>query len=130
MFLIPKLETVTGQLYARMFEAYPAVRAFFADDLTEQQDKLVDTLAALLDSIENREGAEKALRELGKRHVEFGATTELYQWLMVELTELIRVGIEGANLPNLVETIGLWKELIEGACQEMMIGAESQSTTS
>jgi hemoglobin-like flavoprotein len=62
--------------YARLFAAHPQVRPMFPADMTAQKAKLLDTLAIVMSSLADPQGNIQRLRELGVRHVGYGARPE------------------------------------------------------
>jgi methyl-accepting chemotaxis protein len=65
--------------YARLFAAAPAVKPLFAGtDLKKQKTMLLGTLVLLRKSLRNLDAIVPKLRELGARHVAYGARPEHY----------------------------------------------------
>ena len=65
--------------YARLFAAAPAVKPLFAGtDLRRQKGMLLAALVLLRKSLRNLDAIVPALRELGARHVNYGARPEHY----------------------------------------------------
>ena len=65
----PISETAAVLFYDRLFEIAPAVRAMFPADMTEQRKKLMATLAAVVNGLNNLESILPAASALAKRHV-------------------------------------------------------------
>lgn len=75
----PRGEELMHEFYTRLFEAAPAVRPLFADtDLQRQKTMLLGTLVLLRKSLRDLEAIVPKLRELGARHVAYGARPEHY----------------------------------------------------
>jgi methyl-accepting chemotaxis protein len=65
--------------YANLFAAAPAVQPLFADtDLAQQKAMLLGTLVLLRKSLRNLDAIVPKLREMGARHVAYGARPEHY----------------------------------------------------
>ena len=65
--------------YGRLFEAAPAVRPLFAGtDLKRQKGMLLAALVLLRRSLRDLDSVTPALRDLGARHVRYGAQPEHY----------------------------------------------------
>ena len=65
--------------YARLFAAAPAVKPLFAGtDLKKQKTMLLGTLVLLRKSLRDLDAIVPKLRELGARHVAYGAAPEHY----------------------------------------------------
>jgi nitric oxide dioxygenase len=76
--LLTKGDQLTTTFYALLFERYPAVRRLFPADMTQQRAKLAQALAWIVMRLDHREESIPALRELGRRHVAYGASPEHY----------------------------------------------------
>jgi methyl-accepting chemotaxis protein len=75
----PRGERLVDTFYARLFAAAPAVKPLFAHtDLRRQKTMLLGTLVLLRKSLRNLETITPKLRELGARHVSYGAEPEHY----------------------------------------------------
>ncbi|HEY1277497.1 MAG TPA: globin family protein [Thermoleophilaceae bacterium] len=75
----PRGEELVETFYSRLFAAAPAVRPLFdAADMNEQRAKLLGTLVLLRKSLRDLDAIVPKLRELGARHVAYGAHAEHY----------------------------------------------------
>jgi hemoglobin-like flavoprotein len=75
----PRGDELVDVFYARLFEAAPAVRPLFAHtDLRRQKAMLLATLVLLRKSLRDLGAIVPKLRELGARHVHYGARPEHY----------------------------------------------------
>ena len=75
----PRGEELMDVFYARLFEAAPAVKPLFAATaLQRQKTMLLATLGLLRRSLRNLDPIVPALRDLGARHVGYGARPEHY----------------------------------------------------
>jgi len=75
----PQGDQLMDEFYTRLFEAAPAVKPLFAGtDLKRQKTILLGTLVLLRKSVRNLEAIVPKLRELGARHVAYGAQPEHY----------------------------------------------------
>jgi hemoglobin-like flavoprotein len=120
--LIPVSEELSRAFYARLFAKHPEVRANFKSDIQSQQDKLVDTLATLLDTLDRTDEAVGILKSLGQRHVGYGATPELYAYVEVAFLELVAQYASPEDRPELE---ALWSKLMKFVSETMLIGASS-----
>ena len=76
--LLLKGDALTTTFYALLFERYPSVRTLFPNDMTQQRSKLTQTLAWVVTHLDRPAEMVPALRELGRRHVGYGARPEHY----------------------------------------------------
>ena len=75
----PRGDELMDEFYARLFEAAPAVKPLFANtDLKRQKAMLLATLVLLRKSLRDLDAIVPKLRELGARHVAYGAQPEHY----------------------------------------------------
>ena len=72
-------EQLVDTFYARLFAAAPAVRPLFAStDMRRQKTMLLGTLVLLRKSLRDLDHITPKLRELGARHVAYGAEPAHY----------------------------------------------------
>jgi hemoglobin-like flavoprotein len=77
--IAPRGDELMDEFYARLFEAAPAVKPLFAGtNLQRQKTILLGTLVLLRKSLRNLDTIVPKLRELGARHVAYGAEPEHY----------------------------------------------------
>jgi hemoglobin-like flavoprotein len=75
----PHGEKLVDIFYARLFAAAPVVKPLFAaTDLRRQKSMLLATLVLLRKSLRDLDRIVPALRDLGARHVAYGARAEHY----------------------------------------------------
>ena len=77
--IAPRGEELVDTFYSRLFEAAPAVEPLFAHtDLRKQKAMLLATLVLLRKSLRDLEAITPKLRQLGARHVAYGARPAHY----------------------------------------------------
>jgi hemoglobin-like flavoprotein len=77
--IAPRGEELVDIFYTRLFEAAPAVKPLFArTDLRKQKSMLLATLVLLRKSLRDLDSIAPKLRQLGARHVAYGAQPEHY----------------------------------------------------
>ena len=73
---------IAGQVaimfYDRLFELAPQVKVIFPADMTEQRQKLMATLAVVVNGLSNLQSVLPAASALAKRHIAYGAKPEHY----------------------------------------------------
>ncbi len=75
----PRGDELMDVFYARLFAAAPAVKPLFAGtDLRRQKTMLLGTLVLLRKSLRDLDALVPKLRELGARHVAYGAKPDHY----------------------------------------------------
>jgi hemoglobin-like flavoprotein len=77
--IAPRGEELVDTFYTRLFETAPGVKPLFANtDLRKQKSMLLATLVLLRKSLRDLEAITPKLRQLGARHVAYGALPEHY----------------------------------------------------
>ena len=70
--LWPFRRKLAEQFYGRFFELAPDTRRLFPDDMEKQQLKLMDTIAAIVGTLDQREIFQSIISHTGRKHAEFG----------------------------------------------------------
>src|SRR6516165_5689076 len=73
--LWPFRRKLAEQFYGRFFELAPDTRRLFPNDMEKQQLKLMDTLAAIVGTLDQREICQSIISHTGRKHAEFGVQT-------------------------------------------------------
>ena len=77
--VIPISETASKLFYDRLFETSPHLAPmFYGVDLVSQREKLVKAINMVVVSLERIESLVPSIRELGKRHLNYGAEEAHY----------------------------------------------------
>ena len=71
-------DSAAAAFYDRLFEIAPGVRDLFPSDLTAQGQKLMATLAFVVNGLDDIEAILPAVRDLGARHVDYGTDPAHY----------------------------------------------------
>ncbi|QDL90388.1 hemin receptor [Paroceanicella profunda] len=69
---------ITAVFYDRLFATAPQVRPLSRNNLALQRLKLADTLATVVEELDNFERLRGTVADLGRRHVRYGARPEHY----------------------------------------------------
>ena len=78
MQVFPLRETAAAMFYDKLFELDPALRPLFKPDLSQQADKLFETLNAVVDSVGDPAAMAAIALPLGLSHARHGATPAHY----------------------------------------------------
>ena len=77
--VMPIADTAASLFYDHLFTIDPSVRPLFANaDMAAQRGKLVQALDLVVTSLDDLDGILEALRDLGRRHVDYGVTATHY----------------------------------------------------
>jgi hemoglobin-like flavoprotein len=75
----PIAAEVSDKFYELLFEDYPQVKPMFKGvDLDSQKHNLVKSLVFIVSNLTETEKLSEFLRQMGKRHVDYGATKDHY----------------------------------------------------
>jgi hemoglobin-like flavoprotein len=123
--IAPRGDDLMDAFYARLFEAAPAVKPLFAGtDMKRQKTMLLGTLVLLRKSLRDLDPIVHKLRELGARHVAYGAQPEHYPVVGQALIGAMAEVAGSAWLPEYERAWGAAFEVVAGA---MIEGAELAS---
>src|SRR5262245_41329720 len=70
--LWPFRRKLTEQFYGRFFELAPDTRRLFPSDMERQQLNLMDTIAAIVGTLDQRELFQSIISHTGRKHADFG----------------------------------------------------------
>ena len=118
----PRGDELMDEFYSRLFAAAPAVKPLFPDNLSRQKVMLLGALVLLRKSLRDLDSIAPKLRDLGARHVAYGAQPEHYP---VVGTVLIDSMAAIAGDAWTAEYEAAWAEAFELVAGTMLEGAES-----
>src|SRR5215472_11351885 len=104
--VLPISEQAAMLFYGRLFEIAPEVKPLFHGDMTEQGRKLMATLAAVVNSLDNLEAVLPAASALAKRHVEYGVKAADYAPVGDALLWTLEKGLGDQWTPELAAAWG------------------------
>ena len=119
----PRGDELMDEFYARLFAAAPAVRPLFPDDMRRQKTMLLGALVLLRKSLRDLDAIVPKLRDLGARHVAYGARPEHYEVVGATLIASMEAMAGAGWLPEYTRA---WSAafaivagvMIEGAAEE------------
>ena len=115
---------LTRRFYEIFHSRYPQVKPMFSRNAPEQQQKmLTETLVAVMDNLEDADWLQTNLMALGRKHVEYGVTDDMYPWVGECLVAAISE-VAGDDWTD--EHAKAWGEAY-GALQEMAIAGAKQA---
>jgi hemoglobin-like flavoprotein len=118
----PRGDELMDEFYSRLFAAAPAVKPLFPADMKRQKVMLLGALVLLRKSLRDLDAIVPKLRELGARHVAYGAEPEHYP---VVGTALIASMAAVAGDAWTAEYEAAWADAFEVVAATMLEGAES-----
>lgn len=74
----PRVNHLADLFYNRLFEVTPEVRSMFSGDIEEQNNKFAAMLTSSIANLHQFYMVLPQIREMGRRHVDYGVATEHY----------------------------------------------------
>lgn len=119
--LAPRGDELMDEFYARLFAAAPAVRPLFPDDMRRQKTMLLGALVLLRKSLRDLDAIVPKLRDLGARHVSYGARPEHYP-LVGSVLIAAMAAVAGESWTQQYELA--WSQAYDVVAGVMLEGAE------
>ena len=121
--IAPRGDELMDVFYGRLFAVAPSVKPLFAGtDLKRQKAMLLAALVLLRRSLRDLESVTPALRELGARHVRYGAQPQHYPVVGEVLIASMAEGAGDAWTPEYGQA---WTEAFTIVAGAMLEGAEA-----
>lgn len=118
--LEPFAPVVADLFYRRLFEVAPHLRPHFPSDLADQNAKFMAMLSIAIANLGNAEEIAPVLRDLGRRHVAYGATRDDYEQVGQTLLWTIEQGLRTDFTP---EVRSAWRAACTTLTSMMLAGA-------
>ena len=118
--VVPIKEAAADLFYNRLFEIAPRVQVLFPDDLREQKRKLMAMLATAVAGLHNLDKLVPAVKDLGARHVGYGAKAEHYAVVGEALLWTLESGLGEAFTPDVRQA---WTKVYNTLAAVMQAGA-------
>jgi nitric oxide dioxygenase len=120
----PRGDELMDEFYGRLFATAPAVQPLFAGvDLKRQKSMLLGALVLLRKSLRNLDEIVPTLRDLGARHVQYGALPEHYPVVGEVLIASLAAIAGPAWTPEYERA---WQDAFAVVAGAMLEGAEAQ----
>lgn len=123
--IVERQPMITPRFYEILFERYPQARPLFGGNSSKaQQEMLQQALVAVLEHLEDASWLSSTLGALGAKHIDYGVTREMYDW------------VGNALLATLAETLGNdWTATVEeqwsmayGVIRDLMLAGVPHAT--
>ena len=125
--LWPFRRKLAEEFYGRFFELAPDTRRLFPNDMERQQLKLMDTIAAIVGTLDQRELFQSIISHTGRKHADFGVQTSHF----IAFGEALIWGLQRRFGPAFTpEMQQAWIVLYDAIQAEMMRAATSKSENS
>lgn len=115
----PQADAFASTFYSILFDKYPKVKPLFvATDMEKQKSKLIESLQLVMGNIHNSEAFTIILKNLGKRHVGYGAVLTDYPLIGDALLQALEKHLGHNWNPRVKETWTLAYQTIAEAMSE------------
>lgn len=84
------LEALVADFYRRLFDAAPATRALFAEDVDSQLEKMLRSLEFLIEVLDRPEQLRDYARMIGKTHTDAGTLTGHFEVFVPVFTASVK----------------------------------------
>jgi len=119
----PFRRKLAEQFYGRFFELAPDTRRLFPNDMERQQLKLMDTIAALVGTLDRRELFQSIISHTGRKHADLGVQTSHFAAFGEALIWGLQQQFGPAFTPEMRQA---WLVLYDAVQGDMMRAAQKQ----
>lgn len=109
----------TDVFYTNLFKAAPGVRPLFPESMFEQSEKLWQTIAKVVASADDLSAIQNELREMGARHVTYGAEPAHYAVVSEVLIQTLAI-LTPEDWTD--DTQAAWQAALDAICSTMLEG--------
>jgi hemoglobin-like flavoprotein len=123
--LRPHVGEVFERFYSELFRKHPAVKPLFVRvDLARQQKALANSVAHVIEYLEETDHVVDYLRKMGARHVAYGTREEHFAPVVETLIETLEYYFDEHWTPELRDA---WRALLGVAAEQMIAGMREAS---
>ena len=119
--VLPIQETAAELFYGRLFDQYPEVKPYFKGDMKEQGKKLMSMINIAVNGLDNLEGLIDPVKDLGKRHTNYGVKEEDYAKVGASLLWTLEQGLGEGFTPDVKDA---WTATYTAVSGLMIEGSE------
>jgi len=106
--VVPIADKAAEIFYGKLFEKDPSLKSLFKGDMEAQGKKLMTMIATAVNGLNNLDAIVPAVQNLGKNHVGYGVTDQMYDTVGSSLIETLEAGL-GDDFTDKVK--GAWVEV-------------------
>ncbi len=122
--LAHKADEVLVRFYDLLFTNHPEVKPLFANtDMDQQRGHLKAALILAMDNLKNPDALEPVLRDMGRRHVDYGVQPEHYAMVGESLITALREASGNDWNPELEQG---WSAVLQQVATTMIAGTEQE----
>ncbi len=121
--VVERQPQLTRRFYEILFQRYPQAKPLFHRRTPDAQEKMLnDALVAVMDRLDDAPWLTSTLKELGAKHVSYGVTAEMYDWVGASLLATLAEVAKDDWTPELEAA---WTEAYGAIAGLMLSGAEA-----
>jgi nitric oxide dioxygenase len=120
--IAPQKDQAADLFYCRLFELDPSLRLMFRSDMTEQKQKLMIAIAMVVAALDKLDTILPAVRQLGRRHQEYGVQRRHYDVVGAALLWTLEIGLGSGWSRELADA---WGTAYAALAAVMMEGADA-----
>ena len=121
--LVPSAEAVAEMFYRELFALDPGLRRLFKGDLAQQGQKLMSLLGTAIGNLDRLEVIAPAVRDLGRRHADYGVAGADYETVARALIGTLEQGL-GSDFTSALREA--WTRCYRALAREMQAGASER----
>jgi hemoglobin-like flavoprotein len=123
--IVARQPQITPRFYEILFERFPQVRGLFGrNSRAAQAEMLQGALVAVMDHLDDASWLSQTLGAMGKKHLDYGVTEEMYDWVGASLLATL-AEIAGENWTS--EHATAWTDAYGAIAGLMKHGAAAAS---
>jgi hemoglobin-like flavoprotein len=116
----PNAEQVAAMFYDRLFHLDPSLRKLFKANMKQQGQKLMQMISVAVNGLPKLDTIVPAVEDLGRRHLEYDVTEEMYDTVGESLLWTLEQGLGDAFTPDVKEA---WAETYNALASVMKSAA-------
>jgi hemoglobin-like flavoprotein len=121
-YIKPQARNFASSFYANLFAEYPQTRPLFANsNMEQQQQKLMMSLAYVIENLRHPQLWQNELKELGEKHVEYGVIQTHYPMVGAALLKTLESYLGQRWTPEVKQA---WADAYGAIIGLMLEGAE------
>lgn len=118
--VMPISEQAAAMFYGRLFQLDPTLRKLFKTDLKQQGQKLVQMISVAVNGLPKLDSIVPAVEDLGRRHVDYQVTDEMYDTVGEALLWTLEQGLGDTFTPEVKQA---WAETYDTLADVMKSAA-------
>jgi nitric oxide dioxygenase len=120
--VVPIADAAAALFYGRLFETAPALQGLFKGNMQVQGRKLMQMIGYCVDKLDDLESLVPAVKDLGRKHVEYGVTSADYAPVGAALLWTLEQGLGPAFTSEVKDA---WTAVYQALASTMIAGAHA-----